>query len=442
MNLLIILDSFLLIILILITIPIIKDEFNDNFYKKQVNRTAEVVSNFGFNIGISAPVGYGKTSGANGITTILEIDIINKLNFVILEAKQLLRFWDFNEINSFLDEIIISNNYEYIDSLDIAKELMVDFKIPNYISYDFFNGRTTLNILTDYVEAYYHLNVRASYVISKTRRYSVITNEMASIYDPKQIEIFNRYREKNYNLLPFSIILEDESSDDRGYKNWQEAADTGSKEFFSKIRHIFKETVRFINMKQRSADEVKQERALKDTNIVIYEKTYQVNDNKKLFKRMKFFYSLKIFPYKLKKIYIPYILFYIKNAIKKNKVTLDDYIYSNYNHVNKYRDYEHKLLFLQYWINSLKYNVYHIRIYDNEENINSDNDKFYKEETLVFPSTYCFVYPKFEFDGIQNDLIKDTISTLESQNYFKTNSFFDKKNNTDNDERMVEEIDF
>ena len=435
-------------LLVLLMLPIFIDRGKEYSYQRAFQKTSIVAKLFGWLISVDGKIRVGKTSLTSGLTSIYEYEIMEKIENVFLETKKIFNRINFFDFDKQLFDYLTNDKNPNPNFDELTKKMMESYKIPEYFIYNFLIGKLSTEYIKDYIIAFYSFYLRMNFVQSKTRRLSPILHKMAMQFDPQDIEIFNKLKTKDYGLQPYSVIVHDEASDDRSAYNWREAIGSGSKEFKSKFGHIFKETSRMINIKQDSSDEILKERSLTQSHIQIIAPVKLGFERKFFYKNIKRLYKFQIMFYLIFKINIPYSIAKLKHRLKTfQKLDKQEFIDQFYDLPNKLRDYDRKVLFLKYHIDSLKYNIYHVKVYSNEEDIGKQDEKYYEEHVLVIPSKLCFTYPKFEYDKIQDDLINVSTKSVSEQEFFKKPDFFDNRKpktttTSEKDERMVTDVEF
>lgn len=402
-----------------------------------------VIRSLGWLISIIGKIRFGKTSLASGMSVAFQIEIIEKITEQMRETQTLFKNINFHDFHLSLIEIL---DHEYQINVHpnyprIAKKLMDIYKLPEIPIYNFYNGQLTSEIIYDYIKGFEALNIRSNFVMSKTRFFSPLTMKMNIHFNVSSVEIKNLEKQKEYSIYDYMVLIHDEASDDRSAMKWHSQIESGAKEYRSKFGHIHKETNRFINIKQDGSDEVAKERSLIQSHVEIQSQLTQVFLNNKLYRFLEKLYGFKLKFYFFRKYKLPYFKYFLSNLFKE-RISFEEFFYgSKYLIPNKIRNLDHKLLFIKRWLSSLRYNVYHIKIYSNEEDIGKKSPEYYEEHQLVIPSIYCFTYPKFEFESIQDELLSMSTTRASEVNLFDKPKYFNTSFVSDT-ESGVDDVEF
>lgn len=419
---LIILNLLLLFPLLLITIP-------NTYYKRLFNYTLYYCQNFlGYVIAIVAKIRTGKTTLLSGLSHVFQLIIINKNNKIMEDIRDILYYINFNELEYIIIDQFTNDNQD----LNYITDVIIDyFELDgNRLYYDFLEFKPIKQLIYDYVEAFYVVNIRQQYVYSKTYVYSHITHKPNLKYDLNWTKIKEAYNNKNYSIFDNMIELIDEYSDDFGYgNNWNDIKDeTGAREYRRKYGHLHKEKNFFIYTKQDSSDEVKKIRNLTQSHLYITEKVKVVNNFSLLNNFLQKLYEL---PNKIN-IYRFTIQAMIKGYFTKEK--RESYIDYKLKETKFGKKFQYKIFTIKRFLFSLSYCQFIIRNYYNEEDVgkeNTENKHYYDPLRFVIPLKYCFgTFTRFEFNYIQQQLIENTNidfeDLIESTMFPKNKRYFDE----------------
>ena len=414
----------LLIITLLIYLSLLLVSFvsfgKTKYFQYQFQRTRNVAKGFGYLQGISGKISAGKTSLASGLSHVYQLDILEKIQKLLKEYQTYLHQIEFSMFNDRLYELLVTHgikNYYKITDL-----IMDEFDLRDTPVYNYLNFTTMREMTKSYTIAFAAL-LRNNFVASKTRFFSRITNTMNLDYDITQQDIYKIFETGDYFIEDYLVEIIDEAQDDNASANWREQETTGRKQYRNKYRHIHEQNNFMIGIKQDESDEVKKQRTLYQTNIKITESVQVIFVYRYLYKIFEWLYRLEDAPYRLFKLRIPYMCYYIRNLLSYDKYSFQAYCDARYDKPSITRNVDHKLLFLRWFLESLNYNVFHVQIAHDVDDLNKES----KSETikLVIPTIYCFTYPRFEFNKIQTDLLeKSNKDGSIERNLFKNPEFF------------------
>lgn len=335
---------------------------------------------------------------------------MEKLNEKMEKIRNIFYNIDFNEF-----ENIILFSLQKTNDLDKIKEIIIQYYninskklYYNYLDFDIID-----NLIKDYIEAYYTLNIRNQYVYSKTYFYSHITNKSNLIYDLESQKINEAYKNRTYSIHDNFVELHDEASDDIDASKNQDVSkdNSGALEYRRKYGHLHKETNYLISTKQEAANEIARYRRLNQSNIYIE-------------KNVEIIYIYKLINKIIKRIIkiidkINYIKFNIQ-AILKNKIFYDkriEYINRKMKGKLKFRKIKNFLVYVQKFLFSQNYCYFKIRNYSNDSDvgkINNESKKYYDEFNYIIPLKYCFgCFNTHEYSYIQDELIKNSKVNIE-----------------------------
>lgn len=420
---LIVLNIALILPFILIKIPSI-------YYKYLFNYTIYYVENFlGYIIAIVAKIRTGKTTLLSGLSHILQIIIIKKNQKIMEDIRNILYYLNFNDV-----EYVILKSYEdgINDLNDIANIIISLFDLdPDHLYFDFLEFKPLKELIYDYVEAFYVVNIRQQYVYSRTYIYSHITHKANIKYNLEWTKIKDSYKNKNYAIYDNIVELIDEYSDEFGAgKNWEELKDeSGAREYRRKYGHLHRERNYFIYTKQDSSDEVKKYRDITQSHLQIVDKVSVVGNYLVFNKFLNLLYNLpnKInnFRFNLLAIFKGYFSYdqrqsYIEYKLKGSRFG---------------KKFQYKIYTIKRFLFTQSYCQFNIRHYRNEEHVgkeNTENHLKYEPVKFIIPLRYCFgTFTRFEYNYIQKQLLEN--SELEFEDLIEATMFID------NDKKFFEE---
>lgn len=398
--------------------------------KKAINYTHYFVDNeVGFITYICGVVGAGKTTLGCGITNFLNETLINRAINLIQGFTTIYYDFDFNKAYEIIKTQYDIGNYNATMVTKILLKEKYYSVLGNMYYSNFMKDRTpTFNQLVGFTDALLAL-IRWNFVYYYNRGfYSFITNNHAFNFTPDMIEIKDRAISKDYKILTYSIIFEDEKQlSNKINTNFHQVAkeDAGSDMFLRLIRQLGKGTIYYITTSQEFTRAVKVERALA-TSILYITKRKEINP-----------YFIQTYFYKFM-ILIFRNLYNFKNYILNRNDLLKGYLYKSdiLKHcLFRFKQKFKKLLsktFLQYTI--IKYN--------NADDVGkrADITTYGALETkLTFPIKYCFgSIDTYAFSTVQDFLIADSTKLKEVNSKAPDNKDFAKevleKNNKDKKE--------
>lgn len=349
-----------------------------------------------------APIGTGKSSLQAGLKHIFELEIQDKIIDKLEQTKILLPQLDFNAINEFIDENIRSYN----DFAKLTNNLIKQLDINDSFIFDIVNFYQVYSLFYDYIYAYYCLNYRNNYVMSKTKIFSRVTNNYNLSYLVDNQKINEAYINQSYDIEDYVVELLDELTDEFGAgKYFNDIKDeNGAKDYRRKYRHIHKENNRIISTKQDASDEIKKYRILNNTEVEILQKV-------KLIGRFLFIQKIFLFLLSFVSFFRNLIIFFkwlFRKKIRKN-YSLSDYNDFLYNQKNLYKTLKSKVHFLFKTLDSFGFCYFKTKVFLSNKDIESSSN--YYKVNFYIPMTYCFgVYDTFEFNYIQLNLLSKSRS--------------------------------
>jgi len=414
----------ILIILLLIYLSLLLVSFvsfgQTKFYQYKFHKTQNKTNEFGYLQGISGKISAGKTSLASGLSHVYQLNLLNRIQKLLKEYQMYLHRINFSQFNDRVFELLsihgIKNYYIITD------KLLDEFSLNDIPVYNYLNFTTMREMTKSYVIAFAAL-LRNNFVASKTRFFSRITNTMNLDYDITQQDIYKIFETGDYFVEDYLVEIIDEAQDDNASANWREQETTGRKQYRNKYRHIHEQNNFMIGIKQDESDEVKKQRTLYQTNIKIVDKVQVVFVYRYLYKIFEWLYRFEDAPYRFLKLRLPYAFYYLKNLLSYDKYSFQAYCDARYDKPSITRNVDHKLLFLRWFLESLSYNVFHVEIAHDADDLSKESKVDSIE--LVIPTIYCFTYPRFEFNKIQSDLLeKSNKDGSIERNLFKNPEFF------------------
>lgn len=419
----------LIILNLLLLLPILMFSIPNAYYRHLYNYTIYYCQNFlGYIISIVAKIRTGKTTLLSGLSHVYQLIIIQKNQQIMEDVRNVLYHLDWNQVECFILEA-----YDHgIRELDQLANLVLSFFSldGNQLYYDFLEFKPVKELIRDYVEAFYVVNIRKQYVYSRTYFYSHITHKSSLVYDYDWIKIKESYRNKTYAIFDNMIELIDEYSDEAGYgKNFEDMKDeSGAREYRRKYGHLHRERNYFIYTKQDSSDEVKKYRDITQSHLQIVEKVKVVGAFPVLDRLLAWIYDfpsrINYFRFTLMAFLRGYFTLerrepYLENKLKSNQFG---------------KKLQHKVYTIRRFLFSHSYCQFNIRHYYEAEHVGKENHDgwiYYEAVRFVIPLRYCFgTFTRYEYNYIQKqllhrseidfeDLIESTMFPDENKKYFE-----------------------
>ena len=334
--------------------------------KNRLNTYFKIKENLGFLTSIVSAVRSGKSSLSNALINIKEMQLMELCNAQMEKIISMFPYVDFHLINAYIDSLKPTDELFYSKQEEILKSLVRKLNIKNFMYNDFINCKTLYEYIADYIECYYILFYRGIYVYSKTWRYSYVTRMTSKYLSDETMEIKDIMIQREFYLRKYSIVFEDELSLTRGnilsHSNYEK--NKGRKDIKILFGQIFKETVYYISVKQKSGDEISNERQL-------YTNYFYIKD-RKIYNTFSIF--IKLFETRKKFLYCRYQLYYFFYRIFKTK---KEFNYWCTEHLNFRKNKFYFDCSLRYF-RSLATVDYLIYDYDKFENIGKENTESYK----------------------------------------------------------------
>ena len=397
-------------------IPLLKISFIQNIHERKFYQSINLIkNNLGFTISINGSVGTGKTALASGFGAVYTMIFQNEIQRLLKYIKRILFYVNFDEFNECLIYLIEQNSNLHLNYIRISEALIKIFNIQNYYHYDFVTPVSTNDLILDYVIAFDAFYIRNNYVFSKTRFFNPVIFKTNLTFDISATAIIKE--PTKFNLKPYSVVIHDEASDDKAADTWREEITSGTKQFKSKIRHIFKEKLVLINIKQDYTDEVKKERTL-NQSLLDMQGLKKLNNPKPLFKLLRSYYNLTSLFYRYR-LRFRFLIRYIKTLIRSRiRISYYEFLDSIYNQEHKLRRLELKSQNLASFFEAQRTIEFEFKLYKKEK----DFGKEIASDFLYIPLKYCFSYPRFEYEETLQDLLKQSKAATYEDNYFKKKS--------------------
>ena len=391
------------VLLIIISIPIFFAALYAIRKSRMVNRLSFtkyfIKKEVSFVSYVCGCVGAGKTTFSCGLTNTLTDILIKKAINNIKRITTILYDVDFRK----MDGIILSYfNKGIFSEQQILKRILTenDYKSAfNEKKYDsYMKIIPVVALVKDYITAQLAI-YRNNYVYYyKSGFYSIITKNNAMPFLPEMMDIKNRSRDKDYSILPYSVIFEDEKQISKNKaSNFQATAkeDGGANMFIRLIRHLGKSSMYYVTTSQEFDGADKHERNLATSIIFI---TARKNIN---------LYVLTNFLLRLIKAFLDYI-FNLK------------YDFKDVSELDRYKpksDVKHAIFRIEQLLRrnySKSYLKYDVIIYHSPKDVDK-NIRFTtygaKKASLFFPIKYCFgSVDTYAFSTVQDFLIQNSKS--------------------------------
>lgn len=360
-----------------------------------------IANKFGYLISFFASIRAGKTSTANGVMHSLEMVLMQKC------------ISKMNEIISYFPKVAFTNVDRYIDSLNydtdefysrldqIVNDVMELFDIENAMYNNFISCKTTKSYIEEYIECYYIRVYRGIEVYSKTWRYSYVTRKTSKYLSNETMEIKDIMIAKEFYLHKYSIVYEDELSLYKGniLSNSKNEKNKGRKELKVLFGQVFEETCYYISVKQRSDDEISNEKYLY-TNYLFIKERKVYNDYMPL---------IRYFSFRKNILNGWYGFVYRLASVFKRKIEFVSWLDSKFAYKRKRYFYDSLIRYFR----SLAMVDVEIRDYDRFDNIGKENTDTQKYEKYVLTFALRDTignYDTYEFKFLRK--ILDTLSEV------------------------------
>jgi hypothetical protein len=428
---------------IILGIPLILTAINRTFLNRLFEIACAYFKQLGFLDSINGVIRVGKTSLQSGLKHIGELEIIDQLESMILKTKQVYSHIDFRDLDQLLEQrftniwpgyFVIDVEYQLefdILTQDIIKwfEVHENMNLSTSIIYNFTSSKTSQKYIEDYVMAYFCLNFRKNFVMSKTPFYSHITGTFSYQLNPENFKINDAYKLQNYAIYDFMIILVDEYSDDYAasarYDDMKETS--GVKDYLRKFGQIHQERNKLITTKQDVKDEMKKLRNLTQSNLWIPTKVEQRGISRLLLKVITFFYTFYFFFYDLTIVRYRMVKFNLEQKkMGLDPYDFDDYLEHDYKRVNLKRHVEHRLLHIDWFLFSIGFNKYEVWNYSSEEDVKKRDPQYYQKMMFYIPIQFCFgTYDTHYWRMIQKEQLLNTQEVSNESNWFEEVKYFE-----------------
>lgn len=392
----------------------------DKYYKYAFMRTRYIALDFGYLIGINGKISKGKTSISSGLSHIYQLDFLQRIHDLMKQYQSYLNKIDFRQFNDRVYQLILEKGIKQV--YEITDAIMDEYQLGDVPVYNYLTFTSMREMTKSYVIAFASM-VRNNFVASKTRFYSRVTNTMNLDYEITQQDIYNVIKSGDYFIEDYLVEVIDEAQDDNAAELWREQEKTGRKQYRNKYRHIHEQNNRMISIKQDESDEVRKQRSLYQTNLKLVDGVQVKFIYRFVFNILQWIYRIEDAPYRIFRLRLPYMFYYLKHLLSYDKYSFDAYCEARYDKPSITRDVDHNLMFLKWFLESLNYNVFTVQLAEDTDDLGKES----KTETfkLVIPSIYCFTYPRFEFNQIQTDLLsKSNKDGSVERNLFKNPEFF------------------
>jgi hypothetical protein len=420
-------------------------------------------SNLGFLISINGSIRIGKTSFQSGLSHILQMLLQQMAIDKIDKTRKIFKSLNFNVIDTMIHQKFISHfqdekgfpNFELI-----LKELIEFFKtnkvdIEETLIYNMLNTQKSAKWFEDYILALWVVEVRNTYVQSKTKFYSHITQNVSYDFNVNHRKIHKAYENKDYAIYEYMVLLIDESSDETGAnKRFDDVKEEdGDKDFLRKFGQMFQEHNYLITTKQDVKDEIKKFRTLTQSNIWLPEKVQQKGYYKFIVTIMRMIYSIYLFfyslimvnlPYLFKKVFKKPVMIEIEDEVFERYIdTLDEYKEYHYKLKNLKRNIDNKLLHLDWFLFSISYNKYLVLNYQSEDDVKKKDPTMFNRQFYYIPTHFCFgTYDTHQYRNIQKELLDVTETKSQPINWFKETKYFENLKSNKKEDETYDRIDF
>jgi len=375
----------------------------------------------GWIIGINGDIRMGKTSLLSGLSSMCVMLIMSDIEALMDKTMRIFKKIDFNEFNKILTEVF--NEVKYPDFEALTEEILESYQIDgDGMFFNMVGHIEYRKLILDYVFAFYVLNVRNNFVQSKTPFYSNVTHNFSMKLNLEWLKIREAYKNKDYAILDWMVILIDELTDEAGAMAYLDDIKdlAGAKEYRRKMGQIHQERNRIISTKQDVMDEVKKYRNLTHSNLVLEEKVSTVGNHMWIYHILEFIHGIPVwflntFVIKPK---------FIWSLIRRKGLTYYDVYKPYHDKVGLIRNNESKLYYYKIFFDSIGYNKYYgfkLKRAEDIERVSSEKDEF----KLYIPTYYCFgTYNTHYYSYMQKELLENSNTATSEVNPFVKKSFF------------------
>lgn len=225
-------------------------------------------SAFGLVTYVCGNIGAGKTTCCSGIANMFSLIKENQASAKMEEIRNLFPKVDFNLVDGFIEQAF--HQFHILNTNSLLSFLLEhDVNLQTEMKHKYVDTRlypvSKISLLRDYIEADLAL-LRNNYVYFLRRGfYCWHTDTWAMTYNPRMIDIKDCHSHKDYSILRYSTIFEDEkvlSGKVSTNSNQVSKEDGGGDTFYRLIRHLGKGTLHYIATSQDFGRVVKNEREL------------------------------------------------------------------------------------------------------------------------------------------------------------------------------------
>lgn len=360
-----------------------------------------VCANLGYVINLSGKKGKGKTTTAAGIVNNLVLYIQSQLAYRMEEIRKKLPKIDFNDLENKYVESLEKAEYSH----DLALKQTLEDMVSSYIFSNFLSIEKETNLIKQYLEFFYILNIRKKFVLSKTTFFDCINLEFANLLDPSSLDLNNLERTQNYQVELGMVLFNDENSNGSGNvnSNNKEIKKSGRKEFRSLIRNAYQELNFEVSTKQVDIDEVASERRQIDANLNIRKRKI-INEHIFLIQILKWIYRILIFPRTILWCFAP-----DKEIVFKKKTGF-------------FRNLEGLIARCTCLQDSCGYIKVYCRNYFETEDVGKKDRALWDKVVLVFPKFYCYA----SVDTFEWKALAEYYQTFNSNAIHTSTSTFDE----------------
>lgn len=206
---------------------------------------------------------------------------LTRIQNIMISLKEI----DFNEINKYIDDIVISNmeKNSFFDTSQLdrskIKNSFVSFlehkkvELQNYFT-DYLSITTKIDLLYKYMVYYFDVNYPGNYMLHNGYRYNITHKKLAKFFDYRSIEMKNVIKDKNWQLHKPCVVTFDESSRHKGnvYSNNKDEKLSGSSDTLSLVRNGGENLIYFWSATQIQKDYFKGDRDQADVFLRFYQK--------------------------------------------------------------------------------------------------------------------------------------------------------------------------
>lgn len=418
----------------LLFLPLLFISGKNKLLKHNYNNSVGFVKyRLGSIISINGPIRVGKTSAQAGISSIMEKLIIQDILELMEKTKLMLKSISFNKLdyilNDYYSNFDLSDKDNYPIFEDISNVIITSFNLNEESFINDFIGNIPIDkLIIDYCQAYFVIYFRNNYIQSKTPFYSHTTGNYNLDLDVNWLSIKNAYKNKDYAILDWVVILIDELTDEASSGMWQQDLQdlSGAKDYRRKFGQIHQERNKIISTKQDVLDEIKKFRNLTHSHLHLDHQVYTIGNYNVLYNFIDSMFRIKHFLFK--NLYLK-PKFYIKKILRiedYKQVSFSRYYDYFLNESNMLRKDNNYLFYLKEFLLSIGFNVYNGRVLERAEDIekaNAESEIF----TLTIPTIDCWgVYDTHLFKSMQTDLLDNSNTIAKEVIPIKNESFFEE----------------